>query len=303
MIPFSKDIKLIRNYTMTNNDMNNNNNLIMNDHYNGNLLEIYPRSNREYIQPDNISKELVIYGSNLETTLNLPDYTNIVKQMVNIPNNILYIMTGVLLTDGWIDYTSKKKLDNKSLMNINGRFMLKQSMIHCEYLIYVYMLLSHYCKSPPKLKIATVKGKNHSQLQFYTRALPCFTTLRHMFYNGRVKIVPKDLYNLLNYESLAHMIMCDGSNKEGGINLNLQSFTLKELIFIMNILYIKFDLNCTLHKSRNSYTIYIRVESVKRLYPKIMKFIIPSMRYKFNTNLAPGPTGAGAPSGVRQYEN
>ena len=64
--------------------------------------------------------------------------------------------------------------------------------------------------------------------------------------------------------------------------LNLQSFLTKELIFIINILKIKFNLNCLLHKSRNKYLIYIRVESVKRLFPIIYKYILPSIRYKFD---------------------
>lgn len=294
--PFSKDKnknknknkKLIRNYQKINNNniiktYLNINNIIIIDIYKGNLYDIYPRSNRNYIQPNNINKELVVYGYNLESCVGIPLYTNIVKHIVGIPNNILYIITGILLTDGWIDYLSKKDLDKKTIIEINCRFRLKQSIIHSEYLIYVFILLSHYCISYPKIKIAKVKGKSYNQLEFYTRSLPCFTILRYIFYNGRVKIVPNNLYDLLNYESLAHIIICDGSFvKGGGLYLNLQSFLTKELIFIINILKIKFNLNCLLHKSRNKYLIYIRVESVKRLFPIIYKYILPSIRYKFD---------------------
>lgn len=120
----------------------------------------------------------------------------------------------------------------------------------------------------------------------YTRSLPCFTILRKHFYNGRIKIVPENLYDLLNYESLAHIIMCDGSfAKGGGILLNLQSFTLKELIFIINVFKIKFNLDCNIHKSRSKYVIYIKVKSVKKLYPKIIKYIVPSIKYKFDYKL------------------
>ena len=281
--PFSKDNKLIKNYIKIINMFNNNNNsIIMPDLYKGNLYEIYPRVNKNYIKPNNIIKDLVVYGSNLETGVGLPQYTNIIKQIVNIPNNIIYIIVGILLTDGWIEYSSKKDLDKKDILNINSRFRFKQSIIHSEYVIYVFILLSHYCKSIPKLKLARVKGKTYSQLEFYTRALPCFTILRHIFYKGRVKIVPENLYDLLNYESLAHIIMGDGSySKGGGLTLNLQSFLVKELIFIINILKIKFNLDCLLHKSRHQYAIYIRVKSVNILYPKIKIYILPSIIYKF----------------------
>lgn len=288
--PFSKDIILIKKYITLPFDLFKdkyyNNNIIMPDLYKGNLYNIYPRSNKYYIKPNYICKKLVVYGTNLESNVNKPIYTNIVKSIVNIPNNILYIMVGILLTDGTIEYLSKKNIHNKNLININSRFRLKQSIIHSEYLLYVYQLLSHYCISPPKLKIDWVKGKSYNQLEFYTRALPCFTILRKHFYNGRIKIIPKNLYDLLNYESLAHIIICDGSFvKGGGIYLNLQSFNLKELILIINIFKIKFNLDCTLHKSRSSYTIYIRVKSVQKLYPYIYKYIVPSIKYKFEYKL------------------
>jgi len=278
---------LIRKYINNNYlSINTFNNIIIPDLYKGNLYKIYPKSNRFYIKPNNICKELVVYGTNLESNITKPIYTKIVKSIVNIPNNILYIIVGILLTDGTIEYNSKKNIHNKNIIDINSRFRLKQSINHSEYLIYVYQLLSHYCISPPKLKIDKLNNKSYSQLEFYTRALPCFTILRKHFYNGRIKIVPNDLYNLLNYESLAHIIMCDGSFvKGGGIYLNLQSFKLKELIFIMNIFKIKFNLDCTLHKSRNSYLIYIKIKSVKYLYPYIYKYIVPSIKYKFDKKL------------------
>ena len=111
------------------------------------------------------------------------------------------------------------------------------------------------------------------------------TILRNIFYLNGKKIIPLDLYNLLTYEGLAHIIMSDGSFKSKGINLNLQSFSLKELIFFINILKIKFDLDCTLHKSRYQYTVYIKVASVKKLYPYIKEYIIPSMKYKIEGKL------------------
>ena len=53
----------------------------------------------------------------------------------------------------------------------------------------------------------------------------------------------------------------------------------------VNVLKIKFDIDCTLHKSRNHYTVYIRVDSAKNLYPKIKNYIVPSMRYKFEKKI------------------
>ena len=76
--------------------------------------------------------------------------------------------------------------------------------------------------------------------------------------------------------------MGDGSFvKGGGLYLHTQSFTVQECVFVMNVLYVKFRLNTTLHMQRNQPVIYFGVKSINILYPHIHFYIIPSMRYKF----------------------
>ncbi|KAG0672709.1 cytochrome c oxidase subunit 1 [Pichia californica] len=173
--------------------------------------------------------------------------------MVGLSNDIIYIFVGLILSDGNIEYRStkgKEKKIDRDLVLVNSRFRFKQSMIHVSYLLYVFILLSHYCISPPKIKKETVKGKQYFLIEFLTRSLPVFTLLRHKFYVGRVKIIPSDIYDYISYESLAHIIMCDGSHMQGGgVVLNLHNFTIKELVLLINVLKIKFDLDCNLHKS------------------------------------------------------
>lgn len=132
----------------------------------------------------------------------------------------------------------------------------------------------------PYIKIDRLYSKKFIMVEFITMALPCFSLLRRLFYTGRVKTLPTNIYDLINYETLAHIIMGNGTFTHKGIILNLQSFTVKELIILINIFYIKFDLVSTLHKSRNKHVIYINVKSVKKLYPHIKPYIIPSMVYK-----------------------
>jgi len=56
----------------------------------------------------------------------------------------------------------------------------------------------------PRLDTTTIKGKKHCTIVFATRVLPCFTYWHNLFYVDKKKIIPLDLYNLLDYEALAY---------------------------------------------------------------------------------------------------
>jgi len=47
---------------------------------------------------------------------------------------------------------------------------------------------------------------------------------------------------MLNYEALAYWIMGDGTKSKKGLTLQTQSFTVKEVSFIISILIYKFNL-------------------------------------------------------------
>ena len=248
-------------------------------HYENVLIQ-FPRASLNYLPIDWEYRKLVIYGTNLISTINYPYYTKIIRYMVHIPDNILYCLVGIILSDGSIS------VNNNDKHKVGARFRFKQSITKLEYIHSIFCLISHYCPSYPRLIKTRMNRKDFYGIEIITRSLPCFLVLYNKFYFKGKKIVPIDLYDILTFEGLAHWIMGDGSFiKGGGLYLQTQSFTIQECVFIMNVLFIKFGLETTLHMQRNQPVIYFRIKSIQKLWPDIHSYIIPSMRYKFNYKL------------------
>uniref|UniRef100_UPI0030E2DC9C LAGLIDADG endonuclease n=1 Tax=Daedaleopsis nitida TaxID=1140402 RepID=UPI0030E2DC9C len=237
-----------------------------------NLLERFPRSNRNYLPSNLKCKDIVIWSSNLSSTVNYPKFTSIVRHMVDLPYNLRSMLIGLLISDAWLDI-------NKSG---NTRFFFKQSIEKSEFVIFVFTKLSHYCSSYPTITTARILNREFKGLCFHTRSYPCLTQFYNMFYVNRKKIVPLDLYEIINYELLAYWIMGDGSKSGNAIILQTQSFTVKECVFIISILIHKFNLNCSLHMQRNQPTIYISSKSIKKIKSKLYPYFLSSMYYKLN---------------------
>jgi LAGLIDADG DNA endonuclease family len=120
-------------------------------------------------------------------------------------------------------------------------------------------------------------------LEFYTRALPCISELHSIFYFNGVKIIPLNIYELLTPVALAHLIMGDGSTRDYGLNICTDCFTITDVVRLMNVLIIRYGLNCTLQRKRdNQYRIYITSGSMPLLRSIVSPYMHSSMMYKIN---------------------
>lgn len=116
--------------------------------------------------------------------------------------------------------------------------------------------------------------------------MPCLTELYPLFYSKEgVKVIPENIYELLTPVALAHLIMGDGSSSRHGLLLCTDSFTIPEVIKLMNVLIIKYQLNCTLRFHTPSQPrIYIREGSMPKLRVIVERYMTYSMMYKLDKN-------------------
>lgn len=84
---------------------------------------------------------------------------------------------------------------------------------------------------------------------FRTRYLPCMTILYNKFIVNGAKRVPANIIEYLDPVALAHWIQGDGEYKSsGGLVLCTNSFSIQEVVCLINALIVRYDLDCTLRE-------------------------------------------------------
>ena len=130
------------------------------------------------------------------------------------------------------------------------------------------------------------RGKLFYSVYLQTRQLICLNEIFNLFYltqNDQViKTVKQELFFYMDYMVLAHWIMGDGSKRAKGIVLCTDNFSLQEVVLLVNILILKFDINPTIQKEKNYFRIYINEESLMKIKPFILPYLVDHFLYKIN---------------------
>jgi len=194
------------------------------------------------------------------------------RNMIVLPSYQYSVIVGLLLSDGWLIIPSAT--------NISPRLGLSQSLSHFKYVWFVFNALSHYCDNFPVLRERKRGTKTLWCVDVVTGALPCFSEIYSLFYVNKIKVIPHNIYELFTPVVFAHLIMGDGGFKSKGIFLCTDSYSIQDVVRLMNVLIIRYDLKCTLHKSNEGYRIYISRNSVGKVVEIVKPHLIPSMYYK-----------------------
>lgn len=183
------------------------------------------------------------------------------------------IVVGALLGDG------------SSIETFSGR-NLRLHVDHCkaqkEYVFWKYNALRSLILTPPQYQ-----NKNRSW-RFRTISHPELTEMGKIFYQGRRKIVPKNLDKILTSLGLAVWFTDDGARykHDNTYVLNTQCFTNREVKTLAAILRMIFHLNnVSLQADKNGWRLHILKRSCKQFKELIEEYMIPDMMYKLENPL------------------
>lgn len=230
-------------------------------------------------QPPVRNTKIIVWGSLMSSGLGIGRITKQLALIFYLTPLQQSVLIGLLLSDGWLIYANRNT-------SINPRLGFKQSLNKFSYFFHVFNVFSPFCMSLPSLVVGQRKLTTTYALNFFTRSLPCLIPLHKIFYCNSLKIVPEDIFNLLDPIALSHWICGDGSVRSLGLILCTDSYTLKDVIRLMNVLIIRYELHCTLRLIKNinsnKYRIYIKQTSMDKLKNIVEPYMHISMLYKIH---------------------
>jgi len=121
-------------------------------------------------------------------------------------------------------------------------------------------------------------------LYFRTLAMPCLNYYYNLFYKEKVKIVPKNLGELLTARGLAYWIMDDGGKSVYNQTiLHTRAFSKEEIIYIQSVLSENLGLKTRIEeKKKDQWVIYKPIKQQTRLKDIVGPFMHESMVPRYN---------------------
>ena len=185
-------------------------------------------------------------------------------------------LIGIILGDGFIE---------KSKPAHNARIRIEQSYPEkSEHLKSLHELLEPLIAMEPTLLTRNNKkrGITTQSLYFRTLAMPCLNFYHGLFYKDNIKVIPRNLEELLTARGLAYWIMDDGGKSvHNQTILHTRSFNKEEVEYLQTVLNKNFELRTRLEeKIEDQWVIYIPVRQKVKLKDIVGPYMHESMLYK-----------------------
>jgi recombination protein RecA len=165
---------------------------------------------------------------------------------------------------------------------VTARFRVHHGIKQKEYVLWKYEILKEFVSKEPR-EISWSNPKRNLQeisCYFHTKSTKELGILYHWFYKNGVKILPKEIFNLLTPLIIAIWFMDDGSNNGESLTINTHGFSKEDQARIVNYLQDSFSIKATIVRDRTKWKIAIGRHDYQKFLSIIEPYIIPSMTYK-----------------------
>lgn len=135
-----------------------------------------------------------------------------IRNLKSLPENLHFVLIGIMMGDGSI---------YKSLQTSNSRFEISFGSSYKQFAESIGDMFKDFMNTPVKSIIVKGKSKTYINYRLKTSSLPVFNHYFDMFYkfdtekDKFVKIIPHNIFDLLNPIVLAYLIMSDGNFDKG----------------------------------------------------------------------------------------
>ena len=199
---------------------------------------------------------------------------NTVGRQFRISKSQSEVIIGSLLGDARLECRSK---------NGNARLRIHHGWKQKDLVFWKYEVLKNLVSCVPK-KIVCWKnpknGEDYFSWYFHTLTMKALREFYQIFYLGKQKRLPENIFEILTPRSLAVWIMDDGCHSKNSLILNTQSFSLDENRTLQEIFKRKFSLDPKINKDRDEWRLRFGKYDFPRIQNIVKEYIIPSMEYK-----------------------
>jgi len=194
--------------------------------------------------------------------------------------NLNSILIGIMLGDGSL---------YRSSPNCNVRFEMSLGQKYEEFALELGELFNNYMSNPVKALEIKGKTKSYTNYRLKTKSLPVFVQYYDMFYefnensNKFVKIVPKNIGDLMNPIVLAYLIMTDGNFDKGRnrVRIYTNSYSKEEVDSLAKAISNNLGIYTgVLHDRNNQWILTIGAKYLDLLRNTVSKHFHSSMLYR-----------------------
>ena len=165
---------------------------------------------------------------------------------------------------------------------VTARFRVHHGLKQKEYVQWKYEILKEFVNKKPREISWTNPKRNleETSCYFHTKSMEELGILYHYFYKNKIKVLPADIFEILNPQMIAVWFMDDGSNTRESFTLNTHSLERIDQERIVNYLKDTFQINATIVRDRTKLKISIGRHDFQKFSDIVEPYIIPSMIYK-----------------------